>query len=244
MHQTTYAIDQGNSVTKAAIFEGSALIDHLRVPNGEESTLLDWIIMHRCRGGIVSSVRADSGQQLREALGENAMAMHTQLTMPLDILYATPSTLGVDRLANAVGALSAHAGPHILVIDCGSCLTVTYLENRALIGGSISPGMRMRYAALAHFTGKLPLVSPHIQPVPLTGIDTQTAIQSGVQLGMLAEIQEIIQAYCSKINPLHVIVTGGDASYFVPRLKSPIFAEPFLTLMGLHEIYQLQIIPS
>jgi type III pantothenate kinase len=102
----------------------------------------------------------------------------------------------------------------------------------------------MRYAALAHFTGKLPLVSPHIQPVPLTGIDTQAAIQSGVQLGMLAEIQEIIQAYCSKINPLHVIVTGGDASYFVPRLKSPIFAEPFLTLMGLHEIYQLQIIPS
>jgi type III pantothenate kinase len=244
MHQTTYAIDQGNSFTKAAIFEGSALIDHLRVPHGEETALLDWIAQHRCRGGIVSSVRADNGQHLRDVLGNAAMPMHAGLTMPMEVCYGTPETLGVDRLANAVGALSVHLGPHILVIDCGSCLTVTYIENRALQGGSIAPGMRMRYAALAHFTGKLPLIEPTTQSVTLTGVDTKTSIQSGVQSGMLAEIQEIIQAYCSKINPLHVIVTGGDASYFVPRLKSPIFAEPFLTLMGLHEIYQLQIIPS
>jgi type III pantothenate kinase len=144
-------------------------------------------------------------------------------------------------LANAAGALHLCDTPNILIIDCGTCLTVTWMQNRRLQGGSISPGLRMRYQALSQLTGQLPLIEPTKDPIEPTGKSTEGSIRSGVQHGMLAEIKEIIEQYCSTNEPLSVIVTGGDASYFVPRLKSLIFAEPFLTLMGLHEIYQFRL---
>jgi type III pantothenate kinase len=240
MRSTTFAIDQGNSFTKVAIFEGSALINHLRLPLGQEQEALVFVASHQCKGGIVSSVREDGGLQLQQQLGSQATRMAAELKMPFAIDYATPTTLGVDRLANSAGALANHRHQDMLIIDCGSCLTITLLIQRTLVGGSISPGLRMRYQALHQFTGRLPQLEPSSSELPLYGDSTHGSMTLGVQGGMLGEIEEIIDRYCRHYKDLHVIITGGDASYFVPRLKSPIFAEPFLTLMGLHEIYLFQ----
>ena len=241
METRTFVIDQGNTMTKVGIFLGHRLVENHRVAKGAEDEMAQYIRQSGCSGGIVSSVRSDHGQKILDALDIPALRMDRDLPLPFDIAYHTPQTLGVDRLANAAGALRLTDVRRILIIDCGSCLTTTWLEDRTLIGGSISPGLRMRFAALAEMTGQLPLVEPHLEEVDRVGKTTDQSIRSGVQLGILAEIKEIIAQHCSPNEALSVIMTGGDASYFVPWLKSPIFAEPFLTLMGLHEIYHFQL---
>jgi type III pantothenate kinase len=241
MQRYTFAVDQGNSTTKAAIFDGSSLIAFEKAGQHQEENLEQWILSHQCMGGIISSVREDAESFMRHAVPPGVIRMQPTIKLPFDIAYETPQTLGADRVANAAAALVQGHLPNVLIIDCGSCLTVTCVAHNTLIGGSISPGLSMRFKALQAFTGKLPLIETIPHEVLLIGTSTATSIQSGVILGVLAEIEEIIAAYCRKISPLSVIITGGDAGHFVPRLKSPIFAEPFLTLMGLHEIYHYQL---
>jgi len=66
--------------------------------------------------------------------------------------------MGLDRLANLRGALSI-VGLPVLVIDGGSALTYTAMDNKGkIMGGGISPGVGMRMRALNEFTSALPLI--------------------------------------------------------------------------------------
>jgi type III pantothenate kinase len=93
----------------------------------------------------------------------------------------------------------------------------------------------MRFQALHRFTGQLPLVKPSLHP-ERTGRDTHASIVSGVQQGMLDEMEGAIRAYRRRHPALNAVLTGGDWVYFANRLKNPIFVAPALTLLGLHEI--------
>ena len=104
------------------------------------------------------------------------------------------------------------------------------------MGGTISPGIDLRFRSLSEFTGKLPRLS-NKSGLNLVGINTETSIRSGVMNGMGAEIQGIVSAYESQFESLTFFVTGGDASYFDIHSKNDIFADENLTLKGLIEIY-------
>ena len=109
------------------------------------------------------------------------------------------------------------------------------------LGGSISPGLEMRFKSLHNLTAKLPLVKiaqGKDWHFPLIGYDTETNILSGVVLGMAAEIDGIIDAYEEKYEKFNVLLTGGDTDNFVQHLKSKIFADPYLILKGLYAISQ------
>ncbi len=131
-----------------------------------------------------------------------------------------------------------------LVIGLGSAITYNYINRfHQFIGGSISPGMEMRFKSLQVFTAKLPLVMPHWN-FPLLGYDTKTNIQSGVIFGMAKEIDGVIEAYEERYENLHVLMTGGDAQYFKPFLKKKITEDPDLIFKGLYIIseYNLSIV--
>ena len=70
----------------------------------------------------------------------------------------------------------------------------------------------------------------------MIGNDTKTSIISGVQQGILAEVKTIISEYKSKNTDTVFVFTGGDSFYFEKELKSSIFANPNLVLIGLNEI--------
>ena len=106
---------------------------------------------------------------------------------------------------------------------------------RQFLGGSISPGTQMRFRAMHEQTALLPLITPSLD-FPLVGYDTKTNLLSGVVWGMAAEINGIIEAYEAKYSNFNVQLTGGDLSYFVPRLKKRIFADPNLIFKGLYAI--------
>ena len=103
------------------------------------------------------------------------------------------------------------------------------------MGGSISPGMHMRFKAMNHYTAKLPYVKPEAV-FPLIGYDTKTNLISGVVNGICAEINGLIELYAERYNNFNVLLTGGDLSFFVPHIKKKIFADPELIFKGLYAI--------
>jgi len=158
------------------------------------------------------------------------------LKLPITIDYKTPNTLGKDRIAGAVGAQSLFLKENILIIDAGTCITYDVVEaNGTYIGGSISPGMLMRFKSLNNFTHKLPLV-PYREFNELTGKTTEESILSGVISGIAFEMHGFINGYLEKYSSLKIILTGGDAVYFEKTLKNDIFVNSNIVLIGLKEI--------
>ena len=122
--------------------------------------------------------------------------------------------------------------------DAGSAITFDFINEKGIYeGGNISPGMQMRFKSLNTFTGKLPLVS-HKESNILFGDTTETAIRSGVQNGIIYEIDHTINLFKEFYNNLKVIITGGDAEFFDKKLKNSFFVHFNLISLGLNRVLQ------
>jgi type III pantothenate kinase len=238
-----FSIDQGNTFTKVAFFTNGEMQHCAVLEDGTlQNDLTALIEKYAPENGILSSVRS-SAEQLHAML--EAMCPTVLLTptvaLPIQVEYETPYTLGADRKANAVAAYSEFGLANTLVVDCGTCITYTLVSQGKLLGGAISPGIKMRYKALHEYTGKLPHVAIGGTLPNVIGKSSEDNIRAGVELAMVLEMDQMIAAYCSQMNHLNVVLTGGSNHYFVQHLKSPIFARPFYTLTGLHEILLFQL---
>lgn len=219
-------IDIGNTLVKYGVFEGKELKEHGELTEAElENVLSIYINANK----IVSSVRKENAID-----GIDRLTYETPL--PISIEYGTPNTLGVDRIAAACGASSLYPKQNCLIIDLGTCITIDFLSIVGTFkGGVISPGMKMRWKAMHHFTGKLPLANLD-EEVKHEAQSTNQALYSGVILGIIGELNSAIEYYQGKYADCKVILCGGDATYFESKLKQSIFAQPFLLLHGLNAI--------
>ncbi len=160
--------------------------------------------------------------------------------VPIKNLYATPDTLGMDRLAAAVGANVMFPDRTCLIIDFGTAITFDVVTAAGeFLGGTISPGARTRLRALNEFTETLPLCELPDDEIAFPADNTLDAIQSGVVRGIVAETE----AYIAEVNErfgagVKIIFTGGDADYFAKRVKSPIFVASELVFYGLNAILE------
>ncbi len=234
-------LDIGNTRTKIALFDHHKITE-TRSVKGDFSQELRRMLsaVEDLSDCIVSSVSMSDEEVVKKlAFVDNLriLFIRSGILLPIKMLYKTPETLGNDRLANAAGAWKLNKDRNSLVVDLGTCLKfdVVSLEG-AYLGGSISPGLMMRYKALTHFTEQLPYFKPQDEFPALTGQSTEGAIRSGVENGMTEEINGIINRYQHDYGQIDVILTGGDHHKFADKLKSPIFVAPNLTLIGLKEI--------
>jgi type III pantothenate kinase len=157
---------------------------------------------------------------------------HLSFTTPV----GKPETIGADRIALITAAVDQFPNQHNLVIALGSCITYNFVNKQhEFLGGSISPGMQMRFKSMHDLTALLPMVEASSE-FPLIGYDTKTNLLSGVILGIAAEIDGIIAAYEQKFANFNVLLTGGDICYFAPHLKKRIFADQNLIFKGLYAI--------
>lgn len=236
------ALDFGNTRTKAALFAPgeTAPREIALFPEGNSQALRDWLDGRPARAGIVSSVGhpdPELDEALRARLGYCLVLSH-ETPLPIVNRYGTPQTLGRDRLAGAVGAWRLFPGENILVLDAGTCLKYDFVNAAGeYLGGSISPGLGMRFAALRHFTARLPLVEMQ-RLDDFIGYSTESAIRTGVQLGALYEAEGFLAEYERLFGLERILVTGGDADFFATQLKKPIFAAPHLVLIGLITILE------
>lgn len=191
--------------------------------------------VHACSpaGGIWCSVRPVSRQFEDWMLSLGMKRLSCAIPIPLKVDYATPDTLGTDRLAAAVGAWSLKPGNDLLVIDAGTAITADMVRaDGTFAGGNIGPGIEMRLRSLHEHTGSLPLVDRHGE-CPEFGFDTETAIRSGVLRGVRLEIEALVESTRREHGNLLVFLTGGDADCFDLKGKSGIFAVRNLVLQGL-----------
>jgi type III pantothenate kinase len=234
------ALDIGNTLTKAAWFEKGKLIENFRASNSEIADIIDIANKRAIEMAIVSSVgKTDPEPVLQSLKGVKlAIVLNHQTPLPLKILYNTPHTLGYDRIAAAAGAQQLCPGKNVLIIDMGTAITIDFISaDGEYKGGNISPGMLTRFKALHAYTEKLPLVSE--DPLyPEFGSSTHSAIAAGVQQGIIYEINGYWYEFSRKYPGCEFIIAGGDADFFVSKLKSTIFAVPELVLIGLNAILE------
>ncbi|MGL5683381.1 MAG: type III pantothenate kinase [Marinifilaceae bacterium] len=232
-------IDIGNSRLKYALFSNSDCLCN-GLGEGELFALMDRLneenyTIFLSASGEISQVFL---QRIRHYNREVTL-FSRDMSLPIVIDYDTPNTLGLDRIANCVGALTVCAmSRSILVIDVGSAITYNYIEGgNRFVGGNISIGVGMRFKALNHFTAHLPLLGTehHVESI---GRSTETAIAAGVVEGVGHEIKGVIAGYIAEHPQGEVIITGGGYEDIVKLFKKEVRYIKNLGMIGLNAIYR------
>ena len=211
---TSLCFDFGNTRLKCAVFADKELKEVLVLENDEPATVAAILDQYQPQKTILSSVikhHPDLESLLAERTHFHKLG-HTS-KLPFTTPVGKPETIGADRLAICAAAVDLFPNQHNLAIGLGTCITYNYInKSHEFLGGSISPGMTMRFRAMHEQTALLPMVEPD-HHFPLIGFDTKTNLQSGVIMGMAKEIDGIIDAYALKFNNFNVLLTGGDMAF-------------------------------
>lgn len=143
--------------------------------------------------------------------------------------YGFPAYLSYDRAASLLAARYLFKDRGCTVVDFGTTLTVDYIDAEGQYeGGNISIGCRTRFKALNRYSRSLPMLDTPAEIQEL-GDSLEGSIGSGIVSGIIFEIQ----AYIDKKPGNVVLFTGGDAIYFVKKMKNSIFVVCNLVLIGL-----------
>jgi type III pantothenate kinase len=238
-------IDIGNTLIKIAVFADGKLLQVKQYEQVDPEVIVTIITDHKIKRGIVSSVIKQPASWV-EVIAQKIPLQWFNVDNIGSIKnhYLTTATLGLDRLASVIGAHTAYPGKNNLVIDSGTCIKYEWVDAEGnYFGGSISPGLKMRYKALNYYTDALPLIEEDIGFERSFGNDTRTAIRSGVQNGIKYELMGFIEGYYKNHQEINIILSGGDCLFFDTLLKNSIFAryikiEPHLVLKGLNAAIQ------
>ena len=236
-------IDTGNTRTKLALFQGREMVSFTSFNGVDVQALVQFCDANPMAEHAIFSTVQEQSAEIETYLQQRykTILFSQQTPVPVINRYATPATLGKDRLAGVIGSTLLFQGTDNLVIDAGTAITFDLITAAGeYLGGGISPGIEMRYNALHTFTSRLPLLTP-TGDAALIGTDTATSIHTGVMNGTIAEIEGIIQRYQQLYPDLKIILTGGDHNYFDKRLKIKTFAAPNLVLEGLNLILEFNI---
>lgn len=234
-------IDVGNSRNKFAVFNNDEIIDIIikgTFSITDVSTILS--TYPNIKFAILSSVK-NIDPTIISYLKSNLhffIYLDESSKIPVENLYQTKNTLGKDRLAAIIGANNIFPDTSVLVIDAGTAITFDFInKNKQYLGGTISPGLEMRFKALNYFTNKLPLLNKN-ENFDLIANNTTKAIVSGVQNGIIFEIDSYIDTLKNKYDDLKIILTGGDAIFFEKKLKNSIFVNLNIINLGLNRILE------
>lgn len=230
-------IDCGNTSTKVAVWDGDeTFVCEAIVSRDLCRELRDLAKIHgRFEASIYCAVNEVPGslpETLRD-ISEKATRLTCDTPLPIAISYATPHTLGCDRIAGAAGAMSVVPDGWRLIVDMGTAITYDLLTpENVFMGGNITAGLKMRLRALHEQTALLPATGID-GPCPEFGYDTDTAIRAGAIRGIVAELKY----FASNVpGPSRVIVTGGRAKVLAPFMEPQYIIYPHLVNKGLNSI--------
>ena len=230
----TIVIDAGNTLIKVGKFVSDQLLEKVNFTFQELDKLAEFA--KDAQNVALASVRSDADNEQIRSLIPQLILIDDSAKLPFQNNYGTKKTLGVDRACNAA-YVSKYCKTEIgICVDIGTCIKFDVVHKKdGYLGGSISPGINLRYKSLNDYTGKLPLISNKTK-LDIVGTNTETSLQSGVINGMSAEINGLMDQYRAQYDSLTFFMTGGDAKYFDIHSKNDIFADENLTLKGLYEI--------
>jgi len=235
-----FIIDIGNTAVKVAIIDDDKVLikEILTYPAIDDVHKL--LSDYSCDKAIIASVK-EIPALLTESVSARTEYLHIltyKSSFPFEIIYDTPETLGMDRIAAVAGAYNKYRSDNVLVIDAGTAVTYDLLVDGRYTGGAISPGIDMRFRALNSFTGRLPLVERNDEEVIFPAQDTRKGIRAGVIKGVVFEINEYIRKFEKYHTKSVILVTGGDSEYICKSIDHKHLREPDLVLHGLNNILE------
>ena len=231
------AIDIGNTRSKLAIFNNNQIED---IVVDDFEVVFSYLIKIPFSSGIIYNVGNSIYTKKFLSFSSKLLPMSHELKYPIVVKYRLFKSLGLDRIANVVGSYSLFPNEDNLIIDMGTCITYDFINHQnQYLGGSISPGISLRFKALHTYTENLPEIKFDSNEKKLIGDSTHSGIESGVVNGVVEEIKGIIDNYQNLFPKTNIILTGGDTAFIksiVSIKKNSIFAQENLTLIGLNSI--------
>ena len=238
-NQMVFIVDAGNTLLKVGVFLNCELQKTYKIEYSEITVFKNLLKEYKNSPVFISSVLSEKKTQELLSLSSHSILFNRFSTLPITIKYKTPLTLGLDRICNAVASYYLSNSSNSISIDIGTCVKFDFVDKIGnYLGGSISPGIHLRYKSLNDYTGNLPLLSD-CSRADLIGNSTLNSIKSGVMNGIQSEINQFISQYSEQYQDLTIFVTGGDAVYFEFPSKNNTFVEENFTLKGLYKIYLL-----
>lgn len=214
-------IDQGNSEAKISLWEDTRLVDTVIEDRLTPASVEKFVAGRQLSGAIYCSVVQNNGPVINKLshLSRCVYRLSPSTPLPIRTDYATPATLGADRIAAAVGAWSDFKGKDILVIDAGTAVTYDYVDSSGTYrGGNIAPGITMELKALNQFTARLPLVPFPEQMSELKGKLIGRSTAEAITLGSVYSVIASIDYYRKRLPEGTVTVLGGGCGHHLASL--------------------------
>tara|TARA_B100001057_G_scaffold186201_1_gene186961 strand:+ start:55 stop:780 length:726 start_codon:yes stop_codon:yes gene_type:complete len=233
-------VDSGNSFSKVGLFENDAIIDRFQFKKLTLNDIEQIFFQRKITNSIFSNVGEPNNKVLKFLRqNSNLVNFNSKLKIPFTNKYSSVETLGNDRVGLVSQASKLYSNKNILIIDIGTSITYDFLnEKNEYLGGSISPGLSMRFKALNNQTHNLPLAEK-IKIDSFIGSSTNSSIVSGVINGTLGEINYISNLYKNKFKKIMIILTGGDSKFLFNHIKNGILANSNFLLSGLNLLLEL-----
>lgn len=255
--QPRLVFDVGNTAIKGGFFVGDELIHDFRI---ERETFTQNVLqailylyqekltlsLEHFRVGIVTvvpSLTSLIAETVQETLNLSPFLLTNEATKPLKMGYATPQTLGTDRLAGAIGAFVRHGKKSdgtpraVIVVDAGTAINYEVVSaDGTYLGGAIAAGVDLTMKALARGTAQLPEVELFFPENPI-GNSTKTCLQSGIMFafadGVSGMVKRLSEALPKEDGDALVVATGGWAGRLLQHVGEIHIADPNLVLYGI-----------
>ncbi|HUR21746.1 MAG TPA: type III pantothenate kinase [Vicinamibacterales bacterium] len=237
-------LDIGNTHTHAACWERGRVVRAADWPTSAWAQgKMVALLARQLRGrrptaaafcSVVPAATTHAKQVLLKAWGIKPFQLTNRTARGIGIDYPNPSSIGPDRLANAIGARALHGAP-VVVVGFGTAVAFDIVNRRGdYVGGIIAPGLAAMTSYLHEKTALLPEIK--IREInSIIGKSTEQAMLIGAVHGYRGLIRELIQKLKAELKcpRLSVIATGGYAALMAKRLPEITVVDPLLTLKGL-----------
>lgn len=237
------AVSVGNTRTRFGVFRGDALDQSGVLENTDTDAIaaavralpLDRPDAPLFLASVNPAVSDRVSAALEPAFRGRFHRFGPGLAVPIENTLTDDSTVGQDRLLNALGAYR-RADDACIVIDAGTAVTVDLVDGQGVFrGGAIAPGLNMMLRALHEQTASLPMIRPGIPPGGPLGRDTPSAMRLGVRAAIIGMTHLLVERFAGELGAYpRVIATGGDAPALFENDEIVEHVVPDLTLLGIH----------
>ncbi|MEM7046320.1 MAG: type III pantothenate kinase [Pseudomonadota bacterium] len=242
------AIDVGNTNTVMALLDNGQIIRQRRLSTVHTRTVDEYAILtHSLLAeppadsiltSVVPAVTAPLAQHCQALTGTPPILIGDRtVTIGVTVDMRAPREVGADRLVNTRAVIDRFSTPAI-IIDIGTAATFDTINAQGhYIGGVIAPGPMIAFDALRRQAALLPQVLIEKPPAAI-GVDTVTAMQSGLYWGYIDLVTGLTRRIIAEMDTKPaVIATGGATRPFIDSLEVVDHFEPDLTLYGLYRIW-------
>jgi type III pantothenate kinase len=242
-------LDIGNTNVVGAVFDGERRLATFRLQSNSSRTEDEYgleVISVLAAKGVNARLikRVVLGSVVPPLTSVFSLCCRAYFTCPVIIVTAEsehgvtlrcdfPGSVGVDRIANTVGACSIQTPP-LIVVDFGTATTFDVVAaDGAYEGGAISPGLVIASDALSSRAALLQRTTLE-KPARAIGKNTRDSMLSGIVLGYAGLTEGLIGRFRQELGAdVPVIGTGGLAPLVASATTVIDRIVPELTLLGL-----------